>query len=244
MFRGRLFAGYQGRVDNADLHSAIGRSRFGIAIANKQLGFAKTLCTDKALIDSRLNQRSPNSSGATGGEFQVVLLCPAVIRISVYVNGISLERRKDTCNAVQNGSILRCNVRFVGVEPKRLLSQRHHQSMWSAARFRDLPEGLFQLLKLAGVLRAIFFCFVRGLSGRLRGCLRLKGRLRLRRRCRFRLFHLIGHLLGANRSCLGSGGLGSSLIETLDVLLGALHALVGKLLCLTIEVRHFSGSIA
>jgi hypothetical protein len=38
---------------------------------------------------------------------------------------------------------------------------------------------------------------------------------------------------------LGSGGLGSSLIETLDVLLGALHALV-ELLCLTVEVRHFS----
>src|SRR5258708_15735071 len=32
-----------------------------------------------------------------------------------------------------------------------------------------LPEGLFQLLKLVGVLRTIFFCFVRGLSGRLRG---------------------------------------------------------------------------
>jgi hypothetical protein len=37
---------------------------------------------------------------------------------------------------------------------------------------------------------------------------------------------------------LGSGGLGSSLIETLDVLLGALHALV-ELLCLTVEVGHF-----
>jgi hypothetical protein len=37
---------------------------------------------------------------------------------------------------------------------------------------------------------------------------------------------------------LGSG-LGSSLIETLDVLLGALQALV-ELLCLTIEVGHFT----
>jgi hypothetical protein len=154
-------------------------ARAGIAIANKQLGFAKTLCTDKAMIDSRLNQRSPNSSGATDGEFQVVLLCPAVIRISVYVNGISLERREDTCNAVQDGSILRRNGRLVGVEPKRLLSERHHHSICGAARFGYLPEGLFQLLKLAGVLRAIFFCFVRGLSGRLGGCLRLKGRLRL-----------------------------------------------------------------
>src|SRR4029077_7899283 len=142
-----------------------------------------------------------NRSGATGGEFHVVLFCPAVIRISVYVNGISLERREDTCNAVQGGSILRRNGRLAGVEPKRLLSERHHHSIRGAARFGYLPEGLFQLLKLVGVLRAIFFCFVRGLGGGWRGSLRLTGGLLLRRRCRFRLFHLIGHLLGVKLCC-------------------------------------------
>src|SRR5258708_32702470 len=103
---------------------------------------------------------------------------------------MSVGRREGSWNGVEDGSILRRNGRLAGVEPKRLLSERHHHSIRGAARFGYLPEGLFQLLKLAGVLRAIFFCFVRRLSWRLRGCLRLNGLLRLPRGWRFRLFYL------------------------------------------------------
>ena len=137
-----LVAGLQSRIDNADLHSAIGCPRFGGVTANARVGFTKTLRADKARADPRLDQGIAHRSGAADGEFQVVVLCATVIRISVYVNGISLERDQDACDALQDAAVLRCNVRFVSVEPNRLLSQSHHQSMCGAARFRDLPEGL------------------------------------------------------------------------------------------------------
>jgi len=49
--------------------------------------------------------------------------------------------------------------------------------------------------------------------------------------------HSIRRLIGPDRGDLGSGGLGSLLIETFDVLLCALEALV-ELLGLTVEVRY------
>jgi hypothetical protein len=51
--------------------------------------------------------------------------------------------------------------------------------------------------------------------------------------------HSIGRLIGPDRGDWGSGGFGRLLIETFDVLLGALEALV-KLLGLTVEVRYLS----
>src|ERR1700676_1859901 len=142
-FESPLVAGLLSRIDNADLHSAIGCPRFRGITANARVGFAKTFRADKARADPRLDQGIADSFGAADGEFQVVVLCATVIRISVYVNGISLERHQDACDALQDAAVLRCNVRFVSVEPDRLLSQRHHQPMWGAARFGDLPEGLF-----------------------------------------------------------------------------------------------------
>ena len=109
---------------------------------NARIGFAKSLGGYEARIYTRLDQGIADGLSSPPRESKVVFLCSDVIGISVYVNGISLERHQDARDAVQDVAVSVFDIRLVKLEPDRFLAQRHHQPKRGAMCFGNLPEHL------------------------------------------------------------------------------------------------------